>query len=226
MRAVLLSLLSLNLLYSNSFTTELLDIANTAESNKDYSKAIYYYKEASKDKSIEALVKLGTYYYQGQHVKKGYTKAYNYFQQASNLGSQQATYYLGVLSSNKKTLYYDLKKAFKIFTSLEKSNYAPALNRLGMFYTYGMANKKDYKKAVTLYENASKQGFETAHCNLAYMYASGKGVWQNMGRAHAFAKDGYKNKNEVCMNVWKVFNLEKYPEDKGWKFKFYNKPNQ
>lgn len=222
---LLLTLLFSISLWASDFANELYEIANNAYVQKDYKKAIYYYKEAAKEKNVSAMVKLGVLYYKGEFVKQGYASAYKYFKEASTHGNTKAIYYMGVLHSNKKSIYYDLKKAYDIFSSLETSQYAPALNRLGMFYTFGLAGiDKDYKKAVKLYEIASKQGLETAHCNLAYMYASGKGVFQNLGRAHAFAKDGVKNNNEICLNVWKIFKLEKYPEDKGWKFKFYNKP--
>lgn len=211
--------------FASDFAQELYEIAQFAYSKKDYNKAIYYYKESAKENNDKAMLQLGKFYYEGMHVKKAYSKAYEYFTQASKKGNHQATYYLGILYSNKRTIYYDLQKAFSLFQSLESNNHAGALNRLGMFYTFGMGvTDKDYKKAVKLYERSSKQGFETAHCNLAYMYASGKGVWQNMGRAHAFAKVGMQNKNEICQNVWRIFNLSKYPEDKGWKFNFYNKP--
>ena len=93
-----------------------------------------------------------------------------------------------------------------------------------MFLTSKVILEKDYKEAVKWYERASKQGYVNAQCNLAFMYASGKGVWQNMGRAHAFAKPGFKKGNPNCEKVWNDFNLEKYPEDKGFKFKFYNEP--
>ena len=224
MKPLLIALLCIKVFFAADFSDDLLEIAHNAKINKEYNKALYYYKEAAKENNTQAQLILGQWYYKGKHVKKGYAKAYNYLSKAAQKGNENAIYALGVLYSNKKTTYYDLKKAFEHFKQLEQSNHLAALNRLGMFYTFGIANDKDYKKAIYLFEKASKQGFETAHCNLAYMYASGKGVFQNLGRAHAFAKQGYKNNNQICMNVWKVYKLENYPEDKGWKFKFYNKP--
>ena len=225
MRFLIPLLLCFMVSFANNFADELYEVAQFAYNNKEYNKALYYYKESAKEKNDKALLKLGELYYKGEIVEKGYAKAYSYFEQAANLGNLQAKYFMGIMHTNKKTIYYDLQKAFTIFQSLENTNHAGALNRLGMFYTFGFNTvEKDYKKAVKLYERSSKQGFETAHCNLAYMYASGKGVWQNLGRAHAFAKEGVKNKNDICLSVWKVFKLEKYPEDKGWKFNFYNQP--
>jgi TPR repeat protein len=106
---------------------------------------------------------------------------------------------------------------------LANQGHAGAQNRMGMFLLYGFI-QKDYVQAVKWFEKSSMQGYELANCHLAFMYASGKGVWQNLGRAHAFAKKGKDNGIKMCQKVWKDFKLFKYPEDKGWKFKFYNKP--
>lgn len=198
--------------------------AQEAEENKEYQKAFNYYQDVSKNNAI-ALFKLGTYYYKGKVVKKNYLKAKQYFEKASFLGYEKATYNLGILYSNKKASFHDYNKAYNIFLGLAKDEHAPSQNRIAMFLTFGISGiEKNYKEAVTWYEKSAKQGYVNAQCNLAFMYASGKGVWQNMGRAHAFAKPGYEKNNRLCKKVWKDFNLAKYPEDKGWKFKFYNKP--
>jgi TPR repeat protein len=77
---------------------------------------------------------------------------------------------------------------------------------------------------VEYFEKASKQGYVTAQCNLAMMYASGKGVFPNFGRAHVFAKTGVEQGNPICKKVWEDYNLSKYPEDKSFKLNFYTKP--
>lgn len=206
-----------------------LKLAKEAELHQDYKKAIQYYKKAAfTHNEAQAHYKLGIFYYQGKVVKRDYTKVYRSFSKAALLGHKQAKYNLGVFYANKRTPYFDAKHAYNIFKELAVQGHAGAQNRIGMYLTFA-TNKvvdKDYKKAIQWFEKSSKQGYESAHCNLAYMYASGKGVWQNLGRAHAFAKEGMKNKNPICVNVWKEFNLKKYPEDKGFKFKFYNEPKQ
>ncbi len=202
-----------------------LDIAQEAQKNNNMKKAYEFYKKAAQRKNETALFKLGSFYYKGIFVKKDYTKAKEYFQEASRLGHIKAFYNLGVLYSNKKSGFLNYTLAYKIFEGLAQEGYAPAQNRVGMFLSFGVGKlSKDYKKAVMWYEKASKQQFVPAQCNLAFMYASGKGVWTNFGRAHAFALDGKNKKNKICLKVWKDFNLGNYKEDKGWKFNFYNKP--
>lgn len=213
------------LIFTNIVCSSYLDIALLAEKNKEMEKAYKYYKKAAQRENETALFKLGLFNYKGIYVKKNYTNAKKYFEHASKLGHIKSFYNLGIVYSNKKSGFLDYTKAYKIFHGLAKEGYAPAQNRIGMFLSFGLGKiEKDYKIAVKWYEKASKQGFIPAQCNLAFMYASGRGVWINFGRAHAFAVEGKNKGDKICLKVWKDFNLGKYPQDKGWKFKFYNKP--
>lgn len=182
------------------------------------------FKKLTKEYNEEAFYQLGLAFYEGKVVKKDYKKSYTNLLQASNLGHYQAKYNLAIIYSNKRTPYYNLKKSFESFLFLAKEGHAGAQNRVGMFLTLGLKVEKDYKEAVKWFEKSSKQNYLSAHCNLAYMYASGSGVFVNFGRAHAFAKDGVSKNHPVCKKVFKDYNLKNYKEDKGWKFKFYTKP--
>ncbi|WP_419770162.1 MAG: tetratricopeptide repeat protein [Candidatus Marinarcus sp.] len=162
----------------------------------------------------------GKKYYQ----QRNYSMAFEYFSKASDMGNQKAYYNLGVLYGNKYFNKKDYAKSYEIFYELAQKGYAPAQNKVGMYLTLGLSVEKDYKEAVKWYEKASKQNFITAQCNLAFMYASGKGVFPNLGRAHVFAKTGYEQGNPICVKAWNDFHLEKYAEDKGFKFNFYTKP--
>ena len=198
--------------------------AKKAHKDGEFEKAFKLYKQAVLEDEPEAFYQLGKFYYEGKEVERDYHKAYKYLTAAHFLDYEKATYNLGIFYSKKNTPYHDYRKAFKTFLYLAQRGNDKAQNRVGMFYTFGMGMKKDYKEAVRWYEKSAKQHYVDAQCNLAFMYASGKGVWQNMGRAHAFARPGYEKGNRYCKKVWKDFKLKKYPEDKGWKLKFYNKP--
>ncbi|MGB9801374.1 MAG: tetratricopeptide repeat protein [Arcobacter sp.] len=199
------------------------DNLSTSEELKSIELINNYEESALKD-DPDAFFELGKIYFEGKYVFKDYKKALEYFGAASYLGSIKGTYNLGLFYLSNQTNFYDPKKAFSYFLELARKGYAPAQNKVGMFLTTGIVIDKDYKEAVKWYEASSKQGYIQAQCNLAFMYASGKGVWQNMGRAHAFAKPGYNKGYSLCKKVWEDFNLAKYKEDKGFKFKFYNQP--
>lgn len=223
MKTILVFLIFYLQLYANNTLYN----ANQALKNKQYQKAKQLYLKASKQNNAQAQYKLGLLYFKGEKgFSKSYTKTYVYLTKASLNGYKKASYALGNFYANKKTPYFDYKKAFSIFLDLANQGYAPAENKVGLFYLFAFDSsiEKNYKKAVAFFEKASKQKFQEANCNLAYMYANGKGVWTNFGRAHAFAKKGVQLKLPMCIQVWKDFNLQNYPHDKAWKFNFYTKP--
>lgn len=187
-------------------------------------KALGFYKELASNNDTNAMIRIAQIYANAQEVEQSFTTSYEYLQKAANLNDAQGLYYLGKFQLLKKTPYYNLTQAYNSFVKSSKLNYAPAQNMLGQFLVNGIVVEKDYKMAVKYFENASKQGLIDAQCNLAFMYASGKGVFTNFGRAHVFAKEGKEQGNKKCIKVWNDFNLGKYPEDKGFKFKFYTKP--
>ena len=209
-------LLSLSLFASNEMAKD--------DSMAKMEEQIKIYEENALKDDAEAFFELGKIYFEGRYKKQDFLKALRYFNASYHLGSINGTYNLALFYLSKKTKYHDTKKALSLFLELGRKGHAPSQNKVGMFLTAGIVLEKDYKQAVKWYEASSKQGYVDAQCNLAFMYASGDGVWQNMGRAHAFAKPGFKKGNKLCEKVWNDFNLEKYPEDKGFKFKFYNKP--
>ncbi|RXK00167.1 hypothetical protein CRU98_03150 [Arcobacter sp. CECT 8986] len=208
-----------NLCFSITF-----DEAKQVEQKDGVIKALNLYKELAKQENTEAIHRLAYLYTTGKGVPKNYEYAYVLLLKGATLGDFKCAYDLVKLYMNKDTIYYDEINAYNLLSDLVNAKYAPAENMVGVLYLKGMIVQKDYKKAVTYFERASKQGYALAHCYLAYMYASGKGVFANFGRAHIFAKEGMKHNIRLCEKVYKDYNLKKYPEDKGFKFNFYTKP--
>jgi len=182
------------------------------------------YKALADQNNVEALFRLALIYADGKEIQQSLSTSKKYLEKASKLKHNKATFYLGKLYLSKKSPYFDIKKAFNTFLEAANRDYPPALNMIGQFLVTGTVVETDYKKALVYFEKASKLDFTDAHCNLAFMYASGKGVFPNFGRAHQFAKKGLEEGNKKCKKVWKDYNLAKYDEDKGWKFNFYTKP--
>ena len=136
-------------------------------------------------------------------------------------------------NSNDKELYQkakkylknkELTKAYNTFIDSSLLNYPKAHTMLGKFFLLGKVVDVDYEKALYYFKKASKQKDYNANCYISYMYASGKGVFPNFGRAHIFAKDEYSKGNKLCIKVWKDYNLGKYKKDSGWKIGDYIKP--
>jgi uncharacterized protein len=140
------------------------------------------------------------------------------------LNTSDIKYELAKEYSSKKNKDYDIKKAYNLLVDNVNENHAKSQLLIGRFFLIGLAVDKDYEKALYYFKEASKQKEYTANCYISYMYASGKGVFPNFGRAHIFAKSEYERGNRVCKKVWKDYNLGKYPKDKGWNIGDYNKP--
>lgn len=205
------------------FANDLLQQAKEAQKNGDNKKAVeLFYKSAKVDNSAEAIYELGRFFYEGKIVKQNFDKAKTFFEQSAGLGFIEAKYALGIFYFNKKNPHHSHKKAYNIFLELaQKENHAPSQNRVGMYLAFGIGIDKDYKEAVKWFEKSANNGYVTGQCHLALMYASGKGVFPNLGRARVIAQKGYDEKNPICIQVWDTFKLENYEEDKG--FKLFNK---
>jgi len=213
------------LLISTFSTAMTFEDAKEIEEEYGVMKALSIYKTLAKQNNPDAMLRLAKIYSNGKIIKRNIRKAHDLLLKASNLNHNKSTYYLGKLYLSKKSTYYNLTKAYNSFVKAANNNYAPAQNMIGQFLVNGIVVNKDYKMAVRYFERASKQELIDAQCNLAFMYASGKGVFPNFGRAHQFAKKGVKLGNKRCKKVWKDYNLSKYDKDKGWKFNFYTKPD-
>lgn len=143
---------------------------------------------------------------------------------STTLSTSDIRYELAKDYASKKSMNYDIKKAYNLLVDNINENHAKSQLLIGRFFLIGLAVEKDYKKALYYFKEASKQKEYAANCYIAYMYASGKSVFPNFGRAHVFAKSEYESGNKVCKKVWRDYNLGKYTEDKGWKIGRYNKP--
>ena len=209
------------LLVFTSFATTLED-ANSAYKDGDVKTAIKLYKDASRAGDDEATFKLGTIYYNGKGIKRDINKAMDYFKKASAYGHDKAKYNSAIIYGLKQYKSHSYTKAYNIFLDMAQNRYAKAQNKVGQYLLYGLGREKDYKLAVKWFEQSYfKGGYKPASCSLSLMYASGKGVFVNLGRARKLAVEGYENKIPSCVRVYKDFNLQKYDTDKGFKFGFY-----
>lgn len=216
-RIFILVILLFNLAFSTDFQK-----AQNALKEKDYEKAVHFFKKSAKYGNNEAYFKLGIIYFKANGVKRDLDKAMKYFSLAAQQGHLKAKYNTGIIYANKNYKNFSYKKAFNIFTGLALHNHAKSQNKMGIFLLYGLGVEKDYKKAVKWFEEAYFiNEYMESSCYLALMYASGKGVFPNFGRARELAQDGFEKKLPVCVKVYEDFNLHKYDKDRGFKFGFY-----
>ncbi len=209
-------------LFSNGLFATTIHEAEEVYQSGDIQNAIKLYKEVSKSGDEEADFKLGLIYYNGKGINKDLNISLSYFNKAAQYGHKKAKYNIATIYGQRTFLDHNYTKAFKLYKELAVQGYPQAQNKVGVYLTHGLGVDKDYKLAVRWFEEAYfKNNYKPASCNLALMYASGKGVFPNLGRARELAQDGYENKLPECTKVYKDFNLQKYDKDKGFKFGFY-----
>lgn len=189
----------------------------------DTNMALKIYKQLARQGDKEANFNLGVIYFKGKKVKKDLNQAMKYFQRASASGQEKAKYNVAIIYANKNYTKYDLKKSYQLFEELANLDNPKAQNKLALFLTYGLGGiNKDYKQAVSWLEKAYfEHNYFPASCNLAFMFAEGKGVFPNFGRARKLAQEGYEKKLPKCVKVYKEYKLHKYTQDKGFKYGYY-----
>ena len=104
---------------------------------QDYSKAEYWYNEATKNKDLEtyncnsdALTNLGYIYFYGRTNKPDYKKAFLFFSKAACLGNPNGMFKIGDMYKNGKFVDKNFDISFywykKAFTQIENDDYNKA----------------------------------------------------------------------------------------------------
>ena len=149
---------------------------------KNYSKAVKYYKKIVKYKSsdnsyiIESYFKLGFCYLFGEGIKQNTKSALKYLNKAVKSEHIEAKYWLGYY-------YYDLwnkleeddkevgKKAYKLLKSASDQNIELSLHFLGQCYDNGIGIKQNLDKALISYKKSVLQNNDDVSIiNIADIY--------------------------------------------------------
>jgi TPR repeat protein len=146
----------LNLLIENKDSSAMLSLGAlyyTGENEiveQDYSKAEYWYNEATKNKILDtnnqnsdALNNLGYIYFYGRTKEPDFKKAFFYYSKAASLGNSNAMYKIGDMYKDGKFVDKNMDKAFfwykKAYAYTRNDDYTTAsvTLRLGEAYLYG-----------------------------------------------------------------------------------------
>ncbi|MDR3021896.1 MAG: sel1 repeat family protein [Clostridiales bacterium] len=139
---------------------------------KDYEKAVYWFKQAAEQGHSHAQYNLALRYYNGQGVKKDIKEATLWFAKAADQGHSQALYALGFRYLNGDGVAKNRELAMEIFLKVAEQGFSYAQYNLGkQFYDF-----LDYKKAVIWLTKACEQNHPQAQSLLANCYRLGRGV--------------------------------------------------
>ena len=108
--------------------------------------------EKAESGDVEAQVKLGTRYYDGQDANQNYKEAVKWLHKAAEQGNADAQYRLAVCYEYGRGVVVDYKQSATWYQKAAKQGNAEAQNNLGDYYYYfGRGLDKNYKQATVWY---------------------------------------------------------------------------
>lgn len=150
---------------------EAFDMGYKYDEEKDYQKAIKYYKIAVEKGSIAAANNLGTIYLVGYGVEKDYAAAFRLFMDAAKRGVALSQYKLGYMYYNGCGVNKDYKQAFEWFLKAAEQNNTAAQCYIGYLYYNGEGVTKNYASALKWSLKAAEQGDGDSQYLLGLIYS-------------------------------------------------------
>ncbi len=129
---------------------------------KDMKRALYWYSEATIEKSGAGIYSLAKCYEEGKGVKKNLTKAFELYKKGADLHHDNSLCSLGSCYYEGKGTTQNYELAFKYYLESAKLNNYAAIYNVGLCYEYGHGVKKNLKKALEYYQQAYNNGSQAA----------------------------------------------------------------
>lgn len=150
---------------------------------KDLSKAWYWYRRSAHAGSIQGMNRLGEMYRDGDGVARDYDKAKFWWSKATRSGNSGAMNNLGMLYSYQRGFPSSYSVALDWFRRSAKRGNSEAMNNLGMMYSEARGVTRDYVKARHWFERSVERKNSSAMVDLGYLYEKGLGVPKDLGKA-------------------------------------------
>ena len=132
---------------------KILNHALTYFNEKNYKKALQFFKCAEEVGSNKAIYYLGLCYHYGYGVDQSLLVAFETWYFAANLGIPEAMYNIGMYYfDGNELIERNREKAFEWFQKAADLGYYEALFKLSYYYRYGVHCKINIIKANELYE--------------------------------------------------------------------------
>ncbi|EGT0664760.1 TPA: tetratricopeptide repeat protein [Citrobacter werkmanii] len=158
------------------------ELKSNSVSDRDYNSV--YASASSGD--IDAQIKLGKMYRDGNSVEKDGKKAVEWLTKAAAQGSLNAHYFLGDIYASGNGVPLSYSKALEWFKFPLDQGDSDTQVYVGWLYENGYGVSKDNSKAAEYYALTAEQGHSTAQHNLGYFYEHGYGVPQDEDKAFEY----------------------------------------
>jgi tetratricopeptide (TPR) repeat protein len=179
---------------------------------KNYKKAVMWYRKAAEQGHAQAQVNLGTLYSKGLGVGRDYTEAVKWYRKAAEQEHAQAQNNLGVMYSEGQGVVQDYNEAAKWCSKAAEQGHAQAQTNLCIMYSEGQGVAQDYKEAAKLCRKAAEQGHGQAQAILGIMYSQGQGVEQDFEEASRWHRKAAEQGINYAREALKRLE-QNYPDD-------------
>lgn len=142
---------------------------------RDYAKSRDWLERAGAAGSGSAYYKLGTFYTNGEGVRKHDHTAFSYFLKGAELGDGSAQQEVAYSYAVGRGVAKDPAKSIPWYRKAADQGVTVAMVNLGRRYQSGNGVDKDMKEAGDWYEKAAKAGNAEAYSGLGFMYKFGHG---------------------------------------------------
>lgn len=166
---------------------------------KDYSKALYYYKQAADMGNGDAYAGIGYAFANDLGIGKNTEKAIDFYKQGAKLGSARAMNNLGSAYNCGLGVQKNPCEAVVWFEKAASLNYELGIMNLADCYYNGEGVSRDYSKALVLYKKAAELGNSGAMNRIGFCYDQGLGVEKDLREAFVWFKKSADLGNSAAM---------------------------
>ena len=148
--------------------------------------ALYWLREAARQKYALAEFELGILYLRGCGVHQDYHQAFSWFERGANAGDSAAQLNLGYLYDQGLGVAQGRAQAAIWYRKAAESGVAQAQYNLADLYARGEGVPLDEKTAFAWFQKAALQGQTSARIMLGSMYAEARGTEKDLPSAYAW----------------------------------------
>ena len=179
---------------------ELISAGDAALAEKDYEKALEYYRSAADQGSAQGVNKLGIMYSYGYGVEQSWKKAMECYQQAADLGYDPALANLGSMYAFGYGTERSIEKALDYYQQAADLGVVDAYNSIAWLYFTGDGVDKSFEKAIEYWRLGVEKGSTASQGMLGNAYLRGLGVEQDFEKALEFLQPAAEQKDWNSLN--------------------------
>jgi len=169
--------------------------------DKDYSKAVEWYRKSAEQGDVNGQINLGTMYFNGFGVDKDYSKAVEWYRKSAEQGDVNGQINLGAMYLNGFGVDKDYSEAVKWFQKSADQGDASGQFHLAYMYSQGKGVFKSDSDAVEWLKKSAEQGNAEGEFFLGLMYSEGKGIYKDDSEAVKWYRKSAEKGYAIAQNA-------------------------